>query len=577
MRDSEKTREQLIAELEDAHSRIASLEAGEAGSSPADPKLADSQALLSAIIGGTTDSVFVKDPAGRYVLINSAGAEVCGKPILDILGRDDTQIFSPESAREIMERDRRIMESRETVTVDEIGLITASGRRAAFLSTKGPILDRDGNVLGVFGITKDVTEARKTQEALRESKERAEAATRAKSEFLANMSHEVRTPLNGVLGMLQLLATTHLDQEQSEYVRTAEQASQRLAQLLSDILDLSKVESGTLTLRDVAFGLDDVREGVLALFAPAAREKGITLDFRIAPGLPVRLMGDEVRLRQILINLVGNAIKFTDAGGVLVLAEPASGEDASSVAVRITVSDTGCGIPDSQLTRIFDPFVQADGSYVRRAGGAGLGLAIVKRLADMMGGDIDVTSCPRSGTSMSVTLPFGLPGKGPRPMPRPGRTCADPRSLRVLLVEDDRTNQLTIRRMLEKAGHGVETADNGRQALDRIASGGFDCVFMDVEMPVLDGVEATRIIRSEPRYEQAARIPIVALTAHAMAGDREKFLAAGMDDYLSKPVSMQDLKRILDWLACPPGRPKGGPRARAGQGKETAETEQIGR
>jgi two-component system CheB/CheR fusion protein len=565
-----------MAELESARRRIASLEAGQAGTSPADPKLADSQALLSAIIGGTTDSVFVKDPAGRYVLINSAGAEVCGKPILDILGRDDTQIFSPESAREIMERDRRIMESRETVTMDEAFLVTASGRQATFLATKGPILDRDGNVLGVFGIAKDVTEARMTQDALRESKERAEAATRAKSEFLANMSHEVRTPLNGVLGMLQLLATTHLDQEQSEYVHTAEQASQRLAQLLSDILDLSKVESGTLTLRDVAFGLDDVREGVLALFAPAAREKGVTLDFRIAPGLPVRLMGDEVRLRQILINLVGNAIKFTDAGGVSVLAEPASpapppsGEEA--VAVRITVSDTGCGIPDSQLTRIFDPFVQADGSYVRRAGGAGLGLAIVKRLADMMGGDIDVTSCPRSGTSMSVTLPFGLPGKGPRPMPRPGRTCAEPRSLRVLLVEDDRTNQLTIRRMLEKAGHGVETADNGRQALDRVASGGFDCVFMDVEMPVLDGVEATRIIRSEPLYDQAARIPIVALTAHAMAGDREKFLAAGMDDYLSKPVSMQDLKRILDWLACPPGRPKGGPRARAGHGVETAGT-----
>ncbi|WP_243358171.1 PAS domain-containing sensor histidine kinase [Fundidesulfovibrio terrae] len=550
MQDDEKPREQILAELEAARLRLAELEACVQG----EPGLANapvsSQALLAAILKGTTDAVFAKDTAGRYLLINEAGAAFCGKPANEIIGRDDTACFGPETARTLMERDRTVMESGATATFEEICICSTDGRILTFHSTKGPLKDRRGNIIGLFGIARDITAHKEAAARLLQAKEQAEAATRAKSEFLANMSHEVRTPLNGVLGMLQLLATTELDQEQAEYVRTAEQASLRLAQLLSDILDLSKVESGTLTLRDVEFSLAEVRDSVLALFAPAAREKGLTLDFRVDPRLPDRLMGDEVRLRQILLNLVGNAIKFTDAGEVTVQAELASEEAPSPVPVRITVSDTGCGIPDSQLGRIFEPFVQADGSYVRRTGGAGLGLAIVKRLTAMMGADISITSHPGAGTRMSATFPFGLPGKGARPAPRPGRVCADRKTLRVLLVEDDRTNQLTIRRMLEKAGHGVDTAGDGREALAKVAGGGFDCVLMDVEMPVLDGVEATRVIRTSPEYAGMSRIPIIALTAHAMAGDREKFLEAGMDDYLAKPVAMQDLRRILDWVSC---------------------------
>ena len=404
--------------------------------------------------------------------------------------------------------------------------------------------------------------AREAAEAtLVTAKLEAEAANKAKSALLANRSHEIRTPLNGVLGMLQLLGTTATDAEQKEYLLAAIQSTNRLTRLLSDILDISRIEAGRMTIVEQPFDLKQTKDSIRELFSQEARDKGLRLDIVYDDTIPAPLLGDETRLRQILFNIIGNAVKFTERGAIRVETTLLPRHKPGAVGILLTVSDTGIGIPDAMLKDIFEPFVQAEGSFTRRFQGAGLGLSIVRKLTALLGGEVAIDSTLGEGTTVYLSLAFRLPETGAHAPATseinatrtPGQpdvallsetevtTMASQVPLRILLVEDESISALAGQRMLEKAGHCVAIANNGLEALTRLAAEVFDLVLMDIQMPVMGGLEATQTLRASQALGATAKIPVVAMTAYAMAGDREKFLEAGMDDYVAKPVELADL------------------------------------
>jgi len=399
---------------------------------------------------------------------------------------------------------------------------------------------------GNIKFARAMTEKSELIALLESSKEKTELANRTKSEFLANMSHEVRTPLNGVLGMLQLLNTTNPTEEQTEYISNAIQSTKRLTILLSDILDISRIEAGRMNIVEVEFNIRQIKESILEIFAAEAQKKGIRIQFSHDTESSLRLVGDGARLRQILFNLVGNSIKFTDTGEVRVDIVILPVPKGPFVRMLITVSDTGIGISDENLKRIFEPFVQAENSYTRRFQGAGLGLSIVRRLVELLGGTLAVDSTIGKGTTFYLSLPFKTPELSPQINATPDNTRLDgPRPLRILFAEDDAVSLLTGQRILEKHGHTVILANNGEEALQRLSEHDIDLILMDVQMPIMDGVEATKAIRKSTTRSPKSAVPIIAMTAYAMTGDKEKFLAAGMNDYIAKPVDKDSLLAII--------------------------------
>lgn len=417
--------------------------------------------------------------------------------------------------------------------------------------------DRDGRPLRMVGTHSDITEMRRYEEALQAAKVDAETANLAKSQFLAVMSHEIRTPMTGILGMGDLLLTSGLNEEQEKYGRTLMRSARTLLGLLDDVLDFSKIEAGQLELEVVDFSPVEVLQDVIGLFLPKASERGLVLSSRLPEGPPPILRGDPTRLRQVLFNLVGNAVKFTARGGVEVRMDVGEAV-GDQIPLTLSIIDSGVGMDARQRARLFNPFTQADVSTTRRFGGTGLGLTICKRLVEMMGGTIEIDSTLGEGSTfrVRVTLTRGdaskvvsLEGHGlGHPLDLPGPR---PAGRRILLVEDNDTNRLLIATVLERSGHNVDTAADGRQGVDAVsaATEPYDLILMDMQMPEMDGPDATRAIRA--LSGPAAHTPIVALTADVRAEDRDRYLASGLDDLLTKPVDWTRLREVIERLTGP--------------------------
>lgn len=375
----------------------------------------------------------------------------------------------------------------------------------------------------------------------------AETANKAKSEFLANMSHELRTPLNGALGMLQLMQSGTLDKEQAEYARTAINSCKNLTTLVNDLLDLSRIEAGKMTVISEPFSLHELCCSLTDIFKLQLKEKDLHFSIHLDERIPQWQRGDQIRLKQVLLNLIGNAIKFTDSGSISLEVYPLPAVKPNTYRALFMVSDTGIGLHDSEIETIFEPFTQADGSYTRSTGGAGLGLSIVKRLVHLMNGNVAIDSTPGEGTKVFFCITFGKPPKQQKKtknktVPQTPNQLPT-RRVHVLVAEDEPVNRRMVTALLEKNNMYVTAVENGKEACDALKTNYFDIVLMDIQMPVMDGATAMKAIRDSG--EDYASTPIIALTAHAMSGDREMFLEKGFDGYIAKPIEISDLLNAI--------------------------------
>jgi PAS domain S-box-containing protein len=533
-------------------------------------------AFVSALIEAAPLPIYHKERSGRYLGCNQAFADFVGRPRDEIAGRTPHDIAPAGPAAENAAVDEDIMARGES-RVYEAEVWAQPDARRHVIFHKAAYRDPSGQVAGLVCVLVDITPLKAVQAELMAAKEKAEEASRGKSDFLASMSHEIRTPLNGVLGMLQILLTEPLDPRHRQYLETAMDAARSLLGVIGEVLDFSKIEAGRIDLVARDFRVADLTDAVAGLFGAQMEAKGLRLSLAIAPDVPVWARGDGTRLKQILFNLVGNALKFTDSGGVGVRVERAAREERPGEAVLdLVVEDTGVGIPVEAQARVFEPFRQAGDSFARRRQGTGLGLAIVKRLAAAMGGSVSLHSQAGEGTRFTVRVrleqsagrPAAQEAPGPQPeAPRhvpllpppqspPQRPASDPgeaggratdadlAGLRVLVVEDDHLNRLTAVKLLERLGCVAEGAPGGPEALSLLERRTFDAVLMDIQMPGMDGMEATRRIRADARPEVSG-VFVAAVTAHALKGDREVFLRAGMDGYVAKPVDIDELRAVL--------------------------------
>jgi PAS domain S-box-containing protein len=510
--------------------------------------------MIASVVESSTDFIGFASIEGSVLFLNPAGRQMVGfdkdEPIavsvFDYLMDEDREGFRERVLPAVM-RDGR-WEGETRLKHQKTGAPIPMWQSIFSITEQGT-----NRRIAMGTICRDMTERKREEHELLAAKEAAEAASRAKSEFLANMSHEIRTPMNGILGMTALALDTELSPEQREYLGMVKSSADSLLELINTILDFSKIEAGKLELESIEFNLRDTLEPTLKTLALRAHETSLALNYQVRPEVPETLVGDPGVLRQIIVNLVGNAIKFTEHGEVNVRVEHES-EEERRACLHFRVEDTGIGIPVESQTRIFDAFAQADTSTTRRYGGTGLGLTISRRLVEMMGGRIWLESTLGKGSAFDFTAWLGKAGQtNPRavdPLSPPGIHLPLPerrRGFHILLAEDNRVNQMLAVRLLEKRGHHVQVAGDGREALEKLGTADFDLVLMDVQMPVMGGFEATAAVR-EIEKSTGKHIPIVALTAHAVTGDRERCLAAGMNGYVAKPIHPEELFEQIEAL-----------------------------
>ena len=484
------------------------------------------------ILDQIEDGCSVADLRGNLLFVNTAYCRLFGLSEEAILGTNFRAHFSPEIVELLRDVHLRLFKTGEVKAFEFDAL--RKGEKISVEMSLSIERDTRGEPIGSVAIVRDCTERTQIALELARAKEAAETASRFKGEFLANMSHEIRTPMNGIIGMTSLALETELTDYQADCLKTVKSSADSLLTILNDILDLSKIESGKLELEAVSFSLADVLQNAIKPLAFRAHEKGLEVICDVARETPTALVGDPTRLKQIVTNLVGNAIKFTDAGRIVVSARRLGdqGPADDGAMIQFSVSDTGIGIPADKHAAIFESFRQADGSTTRRFGGTGLGLAISSTLVQVMGGRIWVESVPGAGSTFHFTVRFALGERPETPARTPLAAPAD--SVNVLVAEDNMVNQRVAVGLLTRRGHRVTAVGTGREAIDALGRGAFDVVLMDIQMPDMGGFEATAEIR-EQELARGGHVRIIALTAHAMTGVRERCLAAGMDGYVAKP------------------------------------------
>ncbi len=502
--------------------------------------LEQEHARLEALFSAMDFGVLFLNPGERAIYANPGFRQLWNLPgDLDVEGRDLAHLLAlakpapvdPDAVARILRNHDRHAEFRR-----------ADGR--AITAHGYPVALSDGQVIGHLWTFVDVTQSRQHAYELRAAKEAAEAASAAKASFLATMSHEIRTPMNGIIGMAQLALETDITEEQREYLTWVHTSAESLLAILNDILDFSKIDAGRLDLEQVPFDVAEMARQTVGLFSAQAGSKGLSLKLELAPELPAQVTGDPIRLRQVLTNLISNAMKFTQAGTIRVVIAALASEDPARVRLQFSVADSGVGIPADKLDMIFSPFSQADSSITRRFGGTGLGLAIAQRLVTMMEGRIWVESTPGQGSTFHFIVSL-RPAAPPEVKQKAVVVMAARAGARILVAEDTPVNQRLAQTLLSKRGYLVELANDGVEALDKYRAEHFDLILMDMQMPNMDGLEATERIRAWEQENARLRIPIVAMTANALEADRQRCLAAGMDDFIAKPFRADELLGVV--------------------------------